>query len=95
MMVDLGEERGTINSDEGEWIDNVFEFGETTVREVMTHVSEVVAVPSDATRGEITKVIRESGRSRIPSTSKTWTTSSASSTRANSCSRRRGRRQAA
>ncbi len=66
MMVDLGEERGTINSDEGEWIDNVFEFGETTVREVMTHVSEVVAVPSDATRGEITKVIRESGRSRIP-----------------------------
>ena len=66
MMVDLGEERGTIDSDEGEWIDNVFEFGETTVREAMTHVSELVAIPVDATQDEITKVIRESGRSRIP-----------------------------
>ena len=66
MMVDLGEERGTNDSDEGEWIDNVFEFGETTVREAMTHVSELVAIPVDATQDEITKVIRESGRSRIP-----------------------------
>lgn len=66
MMVDLGEQRGTINSDEGEWIDNVFEFGETTAREVMTHVSDLVAIPADATQEEILKVIRESGRSRIP-----------------------------
>ena len=66
MMVDLGEERGTIDDVEGEWIDNVFEFGETTVREVMTHVSDLVAVPSDATQAEVLQIIRESGRSRIP-----------------------------
>lgn len=66
MMVDLGEERGTIDDVEGEWIDNVFEFGETTVREVMTHVSDLVAVPSDAAQAEVLQVIRESGRSRIP-----------------------------
>ena len=66
MMVDLGEERGTINRDEGEWIDNVFEFGETTVREVMTHVIEVVAVPADAAPDDVLKTIRESGCSRIP-----------------------------
>lgn len=66
MMVDLGEERGTINRDEGEWIDNVFEFGETTVREVMTHVIEIVAVPADAAPDDVLKTIRESGCSRIP-----------------------------
>lgn len=66
MMVDLGEENGTIDSAEGEWIDNVFEFGETTVREVMTHVSDLVSVAADEEPGEILKIIRESGRSRIP-----------------------------
>lgn len=66
MMVDLGEEKGTIDSAEGEWIDNVFEFGETTVREVMTHVSDLVAVYADDSPKEILQVIRESGRSRIP-----------------------------
>jgi len=66
MMVDLGEEKGTIDSDEGEWIDNVFEFGETTVREVMTHVSDLVAVAADDDPKEILEIIRESGRSRIP-----------------------------
>ena len=66
MMVDLGEERGTIDSAEGEWIDNVFEFGETTVREVMTHVTDLVAVSEDDSPAEILEVIRESGRSRIP-----------------------------
>lgn len=66
MMVDLGEEKGTIDSAEGEWIDNVFEFGETTVGEVMTHVSDLVAVATDDAPSEILKVIRESARSRIP-----------------------------
>ena len=41
MMVDLGAECGTIDSDECEWIDNVFEFGETTVREAMPHVTDL------------------------------------------------------
>ena len=66
MMVDLGEEKGTIDSGEGEWIDNVFEFSETTVREVMTHVSELVAVPESSSTEEVLAVIRQSGRSRIP-----------------------------
>ena len=66
MMVDIGEENGTIDSAEGEWIDNVFEFGETTVREVMTHVTDLVYVNADDSPAEILDVIRESGRSRIP-----------------------------
>lgn len=66
MMVDLGEENGAIDSAEGEWIDNVFEFGETTVREVMTHVSDLVTVSADEAPQEVLRIIRESGRSRIP-----------------------------
>lgn len=66
MMVDIGEENGTIDSAEGEWIDNVFEFGETTVREVMTHVSDLVSVEADESPAEVLRIIRESGRSRIP-----------------------------
>ena len=37
MMVDLGEARGTIEREEGEWIDNVFDFGESMARDLMTH----------------------------------------------------------
>ena len=29
LMVDLGEEKGTIDKEEGEWIDNVFDFGDS------------------------------------------------------------------
>lgn len=66
MMVDLGEQKGTIDSSEGEWIDNVFEFGETTAREVMTHAADIVAIEKDAETEEVLRTIRESGRSRIP-----------------------------
>ena len=66
MMVDLGEEKGTIDSDEKEWIENVFEFGDTTVRDVMTHQLEIKAFPIDAEDAEIIKGIQESGLSRFP-----------------------------
>jgi putative hemolysin len=66
MMVDLGEERGTIATDEGKWIDNVFEFGESDVSDIMTHVSEMVAIAADESPDEILQVIRKSGLSRIP-----------------------------
>ena len=36
MMVDLGEEKGTIDTDEKEWIQNVFEFNDVSVCDAMT-----------------------------------------------------------
>jgi putative hemolysin len=66
MMVDLGEARGTIESEEKEWIKNVFEFGDDMVRDVMTHVSDITAFPIDATDAEIQQTIRETGLSRYP-----------------------------
>ena len=66
MMVDLGEARGTIESEEKEWIKNVFEFGDDVVRDVMTHVSDITAFPLDATDAGIQRTIRETGLSRYP-----------------------------
>ena len=66
MMVDLGEARGAIESEEKEWIENVFEFGDAMARDVMTHVSDITAFSIDACDDEIEKTIRETGLSRYP-----------------------------
>ena len=66
MMVDLGGQRGTIDEDEQEWIQNVFDFGDISVREAMTPRNDMDALPDDADDQEILEMIRECGRSRIP-----------------------------
>ena len=66
LMVELGEENGSIDSDEKEWIQNVLEFNDTIVRNCMTHESEIIAISADATAEEITQLITESGTSRYP-----------------------------
>ena len=66
MMVDLGEARGAIESEEKEWIENVFEFGDATARDVMTHISDITAFVLDTSDEEIEHTIRETGLSRYP-----------------------------
>ena len=66
MMVDLGQEKGTIEADEKEWIENVFAFNDTTVYDVMIHQSDVVAISAGATTEEIVHTIYQSGLSRFP-----------------------------
>ena len=66
LMVELGEENGSIDSDEKEWIQNVLEFNDTIVRNCMTHESEIIGISADATDEEITQLITESGTSRYP-----------------------------
>lgn len=66
MMADIGEEKGAITESEGEMIDNIFEFNNHTAFDVMTHRTDVVALPVDATEEETLRTIRESGLSRIP-----------------------------
>lgn len=66
MMVELGGEKGTIDEGEQEWIENVFAFGDTSVREVMIHESDIVGIPLTASDDEIRQIIRESGISRFP-----------------------------
>lgn len=50
MMVDLGEERGTIEANEKELIDNIFEFNNTTAEDVMVHRTDMVMIWADDPR---------------------------------------------
>ncbi len=65
-MVEEGEESGTIQSNEKEFIENVFQFDNTTARDVMVHRTDMVTLPADAEEGEIIEAIRQSGLSRFP-----------------------------
>lgn len=66
MMVELGEKRGIVDEDESEWIQNIFDFDDTCVREIMTHGVDVVSIALDASQEEILKTIQETGFSRFP-----------------------------
>ena len=56
MMVDVGEEKGTIDKEEREMINNVFEFNDTCVSEIMVPRTEIYAVDMNMS---ISKVIEE------------------------------------
>ena len=68
MMVDQGEEKGTIEEDEKELINNVFEFNDITVSEVMTHRKDIFAVDINISSEELlNEISKEEYRfSRIP-----------------------------
>lgn len=66
MMVDLGEERGAIESTEKELIENIFELNDTTAEDVMVHRTDMVLLQADESQEEILRTIRESGITRFP-----------------------------
>lgn len=66
MMVDLGGEKGTIDQEEQEWIQNVFQFDDISVRDAMTVEADVIAFPLTATDEEIITTFKECGLSRYP-----------------------------
>lgn len=66
MMVDVGSEKGEIEQSEKDMINNIFEFDDRSVSEVMTHRTDMTAVPISATLDEITDIAIDTGYSRIP-----------------------------
>lgn len=66
LMIDIGEEKGTIDADEKEMIENIFEFGDTTINEIMIHRTAVTFIDVSSTHDEIMNIIEESGYSRFP-----------------------------
>jgi putative hemolysin len=56
-MVDAGGEKGVIDQSEKEMINNIFEFDDTEVSEIMTHRTEVAGIPFDATIDEIVQLV--------------------------------------
>jgi putative hemolysin len=65
-MAEMSEKEGSIKGDEREIIENVIEFGNITVREIMTSRVNIVAVAVQATLPDVIELIREKGLSRMP-----------------------------
>lgn len=67
MMVDVGEEKGTIERNEKEMINNIFEFNDRTVSEIMTPRNEIFALDSNLAMSEaILEIAEDYKYSRIP-----------------------------
>ena len=66
MMVEVGEEKGTIEEQEKELINNVFEFNDKTVSEIMTHRTDIYALDIKDNIEDILTELDEYKYSRIP-----------------------------
>ena len=65
-FVESETEEGTIEAEEREMIEGIFEFGDTTVKEVMVPRIDMVCAEIDTPQQELLEVIKESRHSRIP-----------------------------
>jgi putative hemolysin len=65
-FLDFVEEKGSLEKDEKEMIHSIFEFGETTVREIMVPRIDMVCVPNDIKFHSLLELIRKNLHSRIP-----------------------------
>lgn len=66
MMVDVGEEKGLIVGSAKDMIENIFDFSDTTVEEIMTHRTDVTAVEDTSTVQDVVNLAIEEGYSRMP-----------------------------
>ena len=66
MLVDVGSEEGSIEDSEKQMIQNIFEFNDKDVAEIMTHRKQVVALPIDSTYEEVMEVATNEKYTRIP-----------------------------
>ena len=69
MMVDVGEEKGAIDKEEREMINNVFEFNDKTVSEIMIPRTQIYAVDMNLSISKVVEEITEDDEfrySRIP-----------------------------
>ncbi len=65
-LIEAGQEEGILEESDRELIQSVVEFGDKTVREVMTPRPEIVAVPADATVEQFIELLRTKPYSRVP-----------------------------
>ena len=66
MMVDVGSERGTIQEDEKLMINNIFEFNDKMVSDIVTHRTDMVALPVDASLQETVELVNQEKYTRFP-----------------------------
>ncbi len=64
--LDPGEQEGIIQGEERKLLQNIVDFGDTIVREVMTPRPDIVAIQEGATIGDLRALFREQEYSRFP-----------------------------
>ena len=64
--IDVGKEEGTIEQGEQDMLYSVLEFGDTTVREIMTPRVDVILMEDTVTFEEAIRIFNDTGFSRIP-----------------------------
>ena len=65
-LIEAGQEEGILEESDRDLIQSVVEFGDKTVREVMTARPEIVAVPATTTVEKFTELLKKYPYSRIP-----------------------------
>ena len=65
-LVEVGEEHGALETSEKELIHSIFEFGDTTVREIMVPRTDMVCLDVSTTVDKLLEVIQSSQHTRIP-----------------------------
>lgn len=66
LMVDLAREDGSLSVDQEELLENVRDFAETIVKEIMIPRVDVVSVPETCSYEDLLKTLVKCGHSRIP-----------------------------
>ncbi len=66
MMVDSGSEKGTIDHQEKELIQNVFEFNDIAIGEIATHRTDITMLDTEDSDEEWARIIHESRHTRYP-----------------------------
>lgn len=65
-LIEAGQEEGILEEGDRQLIQSVVEFGDKTVREVMTPRPEITALPMEATIEQFTELLRQKPYSRVP-----------------------------
>ncbi|MBI4970763.1 MAG: HlyC/CorC family transporter [Candidatus Omnitrophica bacterium] len=65
-LIKIGEQEGSLEPEEGQLLQKVFRFGDMTVREAMTPISDMVALNVKAGYEDIMRAVVDSGYSRLP-----------------------------
>jgi len=66
MLIDIGEEEGTVEEVAGDMLENVFKFGDRRVREVMVPRPEMVGVEKNTSIADFLKVFAAAAYTRFP-----------------------------
>tara|TARA_X000001036_G_C20605576_1_gene776792 strand:- start:142 stop:1365 length:1224 start_codon:yes stop_codon:yes gene_type:complete len=66
MLIDVGEEEGTVNIDQGEMLENVFKFAETEAKEIMTPRNKIEWVHFEVSFSDFLNIYKNHPHSRFP-----------------------------